>query len=272
VTQAVVFLGPTLPAEQAAAFSFRVLPPARQGDVYRAVRAWRPAAVGIVDGLFLDVPAVWHREILWALAQGVHVYGAASMGALRAAELECFGMRGVGRIFEAYQTGVWPGFPEKFEDDDEVAVVHAPVEAGGAALSEAMVDVRATLLAAHAASVIGRRTCLRLAAAMKRRHFAERSFAALVSAAPSGLRDWLPTGRVAQKRLDALAMLEAMRAARPHWGEPFAPKFRFERALVWQRFEAAAHAAEQRARAAAVGRLRGGVPLLRKEDVDEWLG
>ena len=76
--------------------------PARQGDIWRAVRAHRPVAIGLIDGVFFHEPAVWHREILWALAEGVHVFGAASMGALRAAELEPFGMRGVGRVFAAY--------------------------------------------------------------------------------------------------------------------------------------------------------------------------
>ena len=52
--------------------------------------------------------------------QGVHVFGAASMGALRAAELDGFGMRGIGRIYAAYRDGYWPGYDEPFEDDDEV--------------------------------------------------------------------------------------------------------------------------------------------------------
>ena len=67
--------------------------------------ATRPRAVGIIDGYFQQVPSVWHKEILWAMAQGVHVFGSASMGALRAAELAPFGMRGVGLIFEAYRDG-----------------------------------------------------------------------------------------------------------------------------------------------------------------------
>ena len=120
---AVVFLGPTLPrAEAADLLPATYLPPARQGDIYRAVRALRPVTVGLVDGRFLDTGAVWHREILWALSQGVHVFGAASMGALRAAELAPFGMRGVGQVFAAYRDGCWPGDPDAFEDDDEVAV------------------------------------------------------------------------------------------------------------------------------------------------------
>ena len=71
MVSAVVFLGPTLPMQDAAALlDATFLPPARQGDVFRAVRAYRPRAIGLIDGVFLDVPAVWHREILWALSRG----------------------------------------------------------------------------------------------------------------------------------------------------------------------------------------------------------
>ena len=80
----IVFLGPSLPLHEAR----RILPatyrpPAAQGDVYRAALE-RPWGIGIVDGYFERVPAVWHKEILWALQQGIHVFGAASIGALRA--------------------------------------------------------------------------------------------------------------------------------------------------------------------------------------------
>ena len=256
----VVFAGPTLtPAEVVGVLPCRVLPPARQGDVWRAVRAHRPASIGLIDGVFLDVPPVWHRELLWAMAQGLAVWGAASMGALRAAELRPFGMRGVGQVFAAYRDGVWPGFPEPFEDDDEVAVVHAPEQAGGGALSDAMVDLRATLLAAADAGVIGRAECLALAAAMKRLHFPQRSLAALAACAPAALRDWLPGGAVRQKRLDALAMLRAIAAAPPDAAGP--ARFRFERTFVWEQFEARALRDERRARALALdggGRVGGG--------------
>jgi hypothetical protein len=269
---AVVFAGPTIcSAEVVGLVACVCLPPARQGDVWRAVRAHNPAVIGLIDGVFLDQAAVWHREILWALAQGVHVYGAASMGALRAAELAAFGMRGVGRIFAAYREGIWPGFPEPFEDDDEVAVVHAPSEAGGAALSDAMVDIRATLLSAEADHVIDRQTCLSLAAAMKRLHFPERSRVRLADQAPATLRDWLKAGFVPQKHLDALALLGAVAAHQAAPQAPFEPQFRFERALVWERFEAQALKAERDARGHELARRRGDTNLLRREDIDAWL-
>jgi hypothetical protein len=178
----VVFTGPTLTAEAAASrLACVALPPVRQGDVWRAVQSHRPVAIGLIDGVFLHEPAVWHREILWALSQGVHVFGAASMGALRAAELAPFGMRGVGKIFAAYRDGVWPGFSETFEDDDEVAVIHAPPGLGAGALSDAMVDVRDTLLAAEAAGLLARAERDALAHAMKRLPFPERRLSRLAA-------------------------------------------------------------------------------------------
>ncbi|HYZ61002.1 MAG TPA: TfuA-like protein, partial [Acetobacteraceae bacterium] len=239
---AVVFLGPTLPRADALAIlpSARILPPARQGDVFRAVRALRPSSIGLVDGAFLDVPAVWHREILWALEQDVRVLGAASMGALRAAELHGFGMQGVGAVFAAYRDGVLPGWDGGFEDDDEVAVVHAPAELGFAPLSDAMVDLRATLARAEAAQVIGRKARDALAAAMKQLHFPQRSLDCLAEAAvasgEAALASWLREHHRSLKAEDARLLLGALSEAPPG---PL-PRFHRERALVWERFVAGA--------------------------------
>src|SRR5687767_14609932 len=143
----IVFTGPTLPADAARRELDAIyLPPVSQGDVYRAC-AKRPKAIAIIDGYFERVPSVWHKEILWAMSQGIHVYGASSMGALRAAELETFGMIGIGKIFSDYRDGV-------LEDDDEVAVIHGPEEDGFPAFSEAMVNIRATLNRAVESKVI----------------------------------------------------------------------------------------------------------------------
>ena len=83
----VVFLGPSLPGAAARMIldaDYR--PPAQRGDILGAARDGA-RLIGLVDGFFHGVPAVWHKEILFALEQGAQVWGAASMGALRAAEL-----------------------------------------------------------------------------------------------------------------------------------------------------------------------------------------
>ena len=88
-----IFVGPSLPLSEAQRELDAIfLPPVSQGDIYRATLE-RPIAIGIIDGFFENVPAVWHKEILYALQQRIHVFGSASMGALRAAELEAFGFR-----------------------------------------------------------------------------------------------------------------------------------------------------------------------------------
>ncbi|MGH7049322.1 MAG: TfuA-like protein [Acetobacteraceae bacterium] len=254
----VIFLGPTLPAQEARdLIAAEILPPARQGDIYRAANADRPDAIGLVDGVFRDAPAVWHREILWALSLGVHVFGAASMGALRAAELAPFGMCGVGKIFEAYRDARWPGLDSRFEDDDEVAVIHAPAEAGSVPLSDAMVDLRATLAAAEMAGVISHGSALALAGAMKRRHFSERSLAALAEAAGGIAGAWMARHPQRIKRQDALAMLNVMTGFLATNPAPFHPQFRFTPALVWQRFtKAVEREARQEMASALFGEFR----------------
>lgn len=230
---ACVFLGPSLPhAEAEAILPAHYLPPAKRGDVLAAVQAHRPDAVILIDGYFEQVPSVWHKELLWALDEGVRLYGAASMGALRAAELAQFGMTGIGRIYEAYASGRFAPFDDPFEDDDEVAVVHGPAEIGYAA-SEAMVDIRATLAAAADAEVIERDDMLKIAQAAKALFYKERRWNVVldVGGASDALRAWLPENRISQKRLDAGQVLRHV-AAGDSGVKP--PRFRFERTLLWQ--------------------------------------
>lgn len=211
-----VFTGPTLDARDARTRLEAIyLPPVSQGDVYR-VAQMGPWAIGIIDGYFERVPAVWHKEILWAMAQGIHVYGSASMGALRAAELAVFGMEGVGEIFAQYRDGV-------LEDDDEVAVIHGTAEHGYVAMSEAMVNIRATLAAAADAGVVAPPTAAALAGVAKQLFYPERAYPRLLRDGSdrglpadelAALERWLPAGRVNQKRVDAERMLRAMREHR----------------------------------------------------------
>jgi hypothetical protein len=236
----VVFLGPTLPLENARARCDAVyLPPARRGDVLAAVIEHRPTAVALIDGYFDQVPSVWHKEILFALDQGIRVAGAASMGALRAAELSAFGMIGVGRVYEAYATGRFGPFAEPFEDDDEVAVAHGPAETGYAS-TDAMVDIRATLARAVEEQVLPLAAAAAIAAAGKALFYKDRTFARVLSAAAErgiapGLlepfREWLALGKVPQKRRDAELLLSQL-AAGSLDGEP--PAFRFERTVLWE--------------------------------------
>ena len=182
--------------------------PAAAGDLYRAARAGA-RTIGLADGVFEDRPTVWHKEILWALERGVRVIGAASLGALRAAECAPFGMEGVGRVFELVRDGT-------IEDDSDLAVVHAPAELDWQPLTEARVNVRASLDAAEAAGVLSRRDARALTARAAAMPFRTLSWRALLDTLDGGRRArlaaWLPDGRVDLKRADALALLDAVAA------------------------------------------------------------
>lgn len=136
-TRPIVFAGPSLPP------GFRPIgvelqPPAVCGDLARLLDR-PPPAIGLIDGCFEVAATVWHKEILDLLAHGVSVFGAASLGAIRAAELATFGMQGVGAIFTAYAAGA-------IRRDDAVMLDHAPPELGHRPLTLALVDAEAALL------------------------------------------------------------------------------------------------------------------------------
>ena len=230
-----VFIGPTLRAEEAAAELDAVyLPPVKQGDVYRAAQE-KPWAIALIDGYFDRVPSVTHKEILWAMSQGIHVFGASSMGALRAAELAMFGMEGVGRVFEAFHRG-------ELEDDDEVAVMHGSPEDGYRVLSEAMVNIRSTLEAAEAEGALTATSRGLLERLAKGLPYPDRCYPLLLTQAKkegvppeelAALRDWLPSGRRNAKREDALALLRLLRERAAVSPGPKQVFFHFENTDTW---------------------------------------
>jgi hypothetical protein len=230
VTAVVVFLGPTMSHdEERSVLAATYLPPAGYGDVLRAALR-RPRAIAIVDGVFERGPAIWHKEILFALSEGIHVFGAASMGALRAAELDRFGMRGIGEVYRAYVEGV-------LEDDDEVAVAHADAEHGFRALSDALVDVRATLDAAVSSGIVSDRAAATIVARVERTFYPERSLLGVLDRQDEQherLRAWLPEGWVRRKHDDALALLRAVGDALEAGLEPFRPDWTLQRTCWWE--------------------------------------
>lgn len=238
----IVFLGPTLPlsaARQVLAADYR--PPVAQGDVLRALED-RPAAIAIIDGYFGNVPAVWHKEILFAMSMGIPVLGAASMGALRAAELHTFGMEGVGSVFQAYADG-------RLEDDDEVAVTHGPAELGYPCLSEAMVNIRRTLSDAHAAGILSIPVRRRLEEIAKDLCYRDRNYGRILREAEevdpfelSAFREWLPIGRADQKRDDALALLKQVRERQASGTLCVRPLYAFEHTAMWEAVSCPVHA------------------------------
>ena len=212
-TRVVVFVGPSLPAHLRPAdgrIDWR--PPAVAGDAIEVGRS-RPSAVLLIDGLFDEWPAIRHKDLLQLVSDGVAVFGAASMGALRAAELHPFGMVGIGRIYTAYRRG-W------IDADDEVAVVHGPKEFDWSPLTEPLVNVRATLLHAVRCRVVSAAEARAILSAARSIFYKTRTWSAILQS-PAVMdevetnrqemfRAWLGKGYVDLKRLDALLAVDTV--------------------------------------------------------------
>lgn len=214
----VIFLGPTLERDAvAAAFAgttirIDVRPPVQRGDVLRLLSD-PPNVIAIIDGYFLQRPAVLHKEILLAIEQGIRVIGAASMGALRAAELDTFGMEGIGEVYRMYRAGTIIG-------DDEVAVLHTIEEGSFRALTIPLINIRYNLRQARIAGALTAALAAAALATAKRIHFTERTVNTILnrlemqgteSAHLRTLRQYLGPGAADLKRLDASRLLRTLR-------------------------------------------------------------
>ena len=162
-----VFLGPSLPLADAqrelpdAVF----LPPIKRCSLLPFLDD-PPPAIGIVDGEFFQSFAISTQEILLFLERGVPVFGASSMGALRAVELEPYGMTGVGEVFEMFRDG-------RLNADDEVAMTFCPETLR--ALSEPMVNLRGGLRESRRQGLLSAAECRRVIARLKAAYFPDRT-------------------------------------------------------------------------------------------------
>lgn len=204
-----IFVGPSLHgSEMHLPAGIELRPPAAKGDVFRAVEEGADV-IGLIDGYFEATAAVWHKEVLHALSAGVRVFGAASIGALRAAECAAFGMTGIGAVYEAYANG-------QLEDDSEVALLHAPRELGYAPLSEPLVNVRATLRHLLEADLIAEHHFHALIETAASVFYKERTWKTILAAAAlspderTHISELARRFRVDQKRIDALALVRSV--------------------------------------------------------------
>ena len=173
------------------------------------------SAIGIVDGAVGTGRLIRHREILDALARGVAVFGAAGLGAIRAAELDGHGMVGVGRVYLGYRSG-------RLKDDADVL---------GDAGTISMADLEATLKVLASLRAIDARDQARILEIARDIHHADRSWERLAAALAPGEADRLRAHRVRQQRDDARGapcahgrtpVLPACHALRP---DPFPVRF-----------------------------------------------
>jgi hypothetical protein len=167
-----VYVGPTLARKEVSDLvpGACLHPPVGHGDLLREPFRTGDTIV-IIDGHYHQQAPVRHKEILHVLAQGVHVVGCSSMGALRAAELHRYGMVGAGAVFRMYADGT-------IDRDDEVAVAHTPAPECRR-LSDALVTIRHAAASAVIAGAITDTEAARLIAAAARMPYALRSWAAL---------------------------------------------------------------------------------------------
>ncbi|MEU5436397.1 TfuA-like protein [Streptomyces sp. NPDC020719] len=213
-----VYTGPTLGSGEPVLCTpqVKVHPPARHGDLFDPAIAEGDTVV-VIDGAYHQAPALRHKEILAALARGVHVCGAASIGALRAAELAPYGMTGIGRVYRAYASG-------EIDGDDEVAVGQDP---GGeyARLTWPLVNLREVLRHAVAEHILDTHRAAELVQEWHAVYYAQRTMGAVRAVCQrvgaGALERWLMARLAADehfgdvKRADAIEAVTAARTAPP---------------------------------------------------------
>ncbi len=186
-------------------------PPVKRGDIRKLMNN-PPDIIGIIDGVFFDSAAVAHREIIEAIRSNVTVVGGGSMGALRASELDSYGMMGIGKIYEMYRSGI-------LESDDEVAVTFDPETMES--LSIPLVNVRATLDSAVENGVVTRETADAILETAKKLFYPDRNYRNIVeeclkkglikTSEKEALFIFLSRHEVDIKRNDALLVLETVK-------------------------------------------------------------
>jgi len=211
----IVYLGPTLSREEA----IKILDadyrdPAKKGDFLMLSRdSDEKKYVGFVDGVFLhDYPPSPIEVYHLAKRKNIKLIGASSLGALRAVELEKFGMKGIGKIFQLYKNGI-------INADDEVAVTF--VRENNILQSEAMIDIRFNLFLAYKKGIITNQTKKRFAKIAKNIYFPFRNYEDIIKLThqqfPSiyneleSFRSYILKNRDSLKARDAIKLLKYLK-------------------------------------------------------------
>ena len=214
----IIFLGPSLSPEKARKiFDADYRPPARKGDFLRLAADFAAVemTVGFIDGVFLqDYPPTPIEVYHLARKNGVLLAGAASLGALRAVELEKFGMVGIGKIFQLYKMG-------KLDADDEVAVTFATEKGDYQLQSEAMIDIRYNLYLAHKKEVISKKAKNVLVKLAKEIYFPHRKYTYILEEAKNrypvleseinSFGRYIESNRKSLKEMDAIRLVKYLK-------------------------------------------------------------
>jgi hypothetical protein len=164
----------------------------------------------LIDGLFLQEYPPTPIEVFQLLKRkNTVVLGGASLGALRAVELEKYGMIGIGKIFELYKKN-------KIIADDEVAVTFS--QETQQLQSEAMIDIRYNLFLASRKRVIDKETRRATLKVAKNIYFPYRNYLDIIDETkrqyPSrsyyleSFRDYIGKNRQSLKERDAVKLIK----------------------------------------------------------------
>ncbi|OLF11293.1 TfuA-like protein [Actinophytocola xanthii] len=188
-------------------------PPIAHGDLYR-LRPGPQDVVLVVDGLYQHTAPIRHKELVAAHAAGTTLVGAASIGALRAADLVGHGMTGMGTVFGWYRDG-------RLVSEADVALMHGDADVDYRAFTHALVSLVSVTDRLVAAGRLAEPDSAAVLAVAESVHFGLRTAAALLAAAENAgqaaamrlvLEELRPDRLGDIKRIDAEAAVRALLA------------------------------------------------------------
>ncbi len=209
----VIFLGPSLSREKAIKIldaDYRL--PAKKGDLLQLILK-EVDIVGLVDGYFLqDYPPTPIEVYNLVRKRNVKVFGSSSLGALRAVELEKYGMIGIGKIFRLFREGI-------LESDDEVAVTFTDYTNYK---SEALIDIRYNLFLAQKYKIIDNRTGRSILKVSKQTYFPYRTYEDIldksklkypeINSQIESFRGYILNNKKSLKEIDAVRLLKHIKS------------------------------------------------------------
>ena len=208
--RAAVFVGPGLTDrdyDEIDTGSVDLYPPIRRGDLDQAMKAGY-RVIGIIDGEFFHTLAVSPKEILVALREQRQILGGSSMGALRAAEMDVYGMQGIGTIYGWFRDGT-------VTRDDDVALMFGCLDDRSYRTTTVpMVNVMWAVREFKRLDLMALPSRRRLSVAARRIHWAERTWDRVCDEADldSGERDtvraWSRDPDNDLKRIDSKLVIE----------------------------------------------------------------
>lgn len=172
MTKPIIFLGPSLShkkAKQILDADYRF--PAKKGDLLNllTLTSTEKIQIGLVDAVFLQDYPPTPIEVYQLVARSnqFQVFGASSLGALRAVELEKYGMIGIGKIFDFYKRNI-------IDADDEIAVTFDQYQNN--LISEALIDIRYNLFLAYKHGIINKEVKRNMIKIAKKIYFPYRTY------------------------------------------------------------------------------------------------